>query len=86
MEFAELKRKRFLKSLSVKAVFTSFWQSSNVPFTLRARTFPVKVESCFSWILLIFPSGYKIVTSIPGTLKKALPTALPVSPDVATKI
>ena len=67
IEFALDSLNLFLKSLSVKAVFTSFWQSSKVPFTLSALTLPVKVESCFSCSGLIFPSGYRIVTSIPST-------------------
>ena len=86
IEFADERRSEERSSLSVNAVFTSFWQSSKVPFTLRARTFPSKVESCFSWSGEIFPSGYKIVTSSPGTLWNALPTAEPVSPDVATRM
>ena len=48
MELAEERRSFSLRAVSVKAVFTSFWQSSNVPFTLRALTLPSKVESCFS--------------------------------------
>ena len=43
------------------------------------------VVSCFSWISLTFPLGYKITTSTPLTPKKPLATAPPVSPDVATK-
>ena len=48
IEFALDKRNLARKSSSVKAVLTNFWQSSKVPFTLSARTFPVNVESCFS--------------------------------------
>ena len=43
------------------------------------------VVNCFSCISLTFPLGYKTNTRMPGTPKNPFATALPVSPDVATK-
>ena len=86
IELAEASVNLSVSSASKKASFTSFWQSSNVPFTSRAFTFSPRVVNCFSWISLTFPLGYKIVTSMFFDPKKPWATAPPVSPDVATKI
>ena len=51
-----------------------------------AVMFCPEVVNCCSCNVLTFPDGYKIFTSTPFTPKNPLATALPVSPDVATKI
>ena len=86
MEFAEVRKKASRSSASRKAAFTSRWQSSNVPLISKAVIFFPSVVNCFSWMSLTFPEGYKTITRIPGTSKKPLATALPVSPEVATRI
>ena len=45
------------KSLSIKADFTSAWQSSKVPSTSRAVIFCPNVVNCFSCISLTLPLG-----------------------------
>ena len=41
---------------------------SLTPWTSTARTFAPTVVSCCSWMWLMRPLGYKMTTSIPGTL------------------
>ena len=39
------------------AAFTILWQSSKLPRTARARTFPPQAVSCFSWRAETIPLG-----------------------------
>ena len=72
-------------SVSAKASFTRRWQSSNEPATRgsrRCRRACVISLRCGS---LMRPSGKSTTTRNPGTPRKARATALPVSPEVATR-
>ena len=85
MELAEVRISLSFNVLSGKAAFTNRWQSSKVPSTDRAVMFSPRVVNCFSCSGLTSPLGKSICTCIPGTFRKPFATALPVSPEVATR-
>ena len=51
----------------------------------RCRRSPLNIVNCASCVGLTRPSGYRTTTRVCGTPWKACATALPVSPEVATR-
>ena len=72
---------------SPNTFLTPVWQSSKLPRTPQTDTFePVVVTICLRWMSLTPPSGYSTPTLTWSTSLKPSSAALPVSPDVATRI
>ncbi len=85
IELADASRSRERSSLSANASFTSRWQSSKEPATARLDTLPPSVVISLRCGSLMRPSGKSTTTRNPGTPRNARATALPVSPEVATR-
>ncbi len=67
--------------------FTPVWQSSKLPRTAHTCTFwPVVVTICLRWMSLTPPSGNSTPMRTPSASLKPSSAALPVSPDVATRM
>ena len=72
---------------SAKACLTPVWQSSKLPRTAHTCTLsPVVVTICLRWMSLTPPSGNSTPMETPSTPLKPSRAALPVSPEVATRI
>ena len=75
------------KASSENTRFTPVWQSSKLPRTAQTRTLsPVVVTICLRWMSLTPPSGNSTPMQTPSTPLKPSRAALPVSPEVATRI
>ena len=71
---------------STNAAFTMRWQSSKVPSTAKVRTPGRRTINCRSCVGLTCPFGYRSTTRTSSIPANPSATALPVSPDVATRI
>ena len=75
------------KASSPNTRFTPVWQSSKLPRTAHTCTLPpVVVTICLRWMSLTPPSGNSTPMRTPSTPLKPSRAALPVSPEVATRM
>ena len=77
----------FANASSPNTFFAPVWQSSKLPRTPHTCTLrPRCVAICLNWMSLTPPSGYITPMDTPSTSRKPSSAALPVSPEVATRM
>ena len=79
--------RRSANAASENTFLTPVWQSSKLPRTAHTCTFsPVCVTICLRWMSLTPPSGNSTPMRTPSASLNPSNAALPVSPEVATRM